>query len=408
MTSRLASRRWGIHGRGRLSKWTPGPGIYNQELVTNSNRSLRIASPRSPHSCRARFKLVCVLVLTQVLSEYGFAIGQQKPSELLQNAPSERGADVATRQDSDPVAEARLLVERGHLDQAERILRDYLQVRENSADAHYLLGYIYFQQIHEQLQPPSTPQSNPPGPETVDPHFREAKATDSLAELRQAAKYRDPGPFDMKVAALDYILLKDYPNADKWLTHSLESNPDDSDGWYYLGRTKYKENRFAEAAEAFRRFLKLVPGSVKGEDNLGLAYQGLGRTDDAIRAYSAAIRGQKDSLLQDAGPFLDLGVLLLEQNRSEQSVAYLQQAVAVAPEDARGHEQLGKAYDRLGQLTKAQSELEKASELSPQNPRLHYLLGRVYQREGLEDKAKNEFDRSEALKRTSPSQGNEE
>jgi Flp pilus assembly protein TadD len=306
------------------------------------------------------------------------------------------------------VAEARLLFERGHLEQAERILRDYLRARENSADAHYLLGYIYFQQIHQQLQPPSTPPSDRPGAQTVDPHFLETRAKESLAELRQAAKYRDPSPFDMKVAALDYILLKDYPNADKWLTHSLESNPDDNEGWYYLGRTKYKENRFAEAVETFQRFLKLVPGSVKGEDNLGLAYQGLGRTDDAIGAYRTAIGEQKDSLIQDAGPLLDLGTLLLDQNRTEQSVSYLQQAVAVAPEDARGHEQLGKAYDRLGQLTRAQSELEKASELSPQNPRLHYLLGRVYQREGFEDKAKNEFDRSQALGRTPPSEGNEE
>lgn len=375
--------------------------------MTNSNRSSATASSAGVTILRA-FNLACVLVLTQVLSEHGLAIQQQEPGQRSQRPASETGSELAKHGDSDPVAQARLLLQRGNVDEAERILRNYLRTREDSPDAHYLLGYIYFQKIHEQLQAPATTPLNPSKPETLDVHLRETKAQESLAELRQAAKYRDPSPFDMKVAALDYILLKDYSNADTWLSRSLESNPDDSDGWYYLGRTKYRENRFGEAAEAFRRFLKLVPGSVKGEDNLGLALQGTGRADEAIASYKIAIGWQKDSLIQDAGPLLDLGALLIEQNRTEEAVSYLQQAVAVASEDARGHEQLGKAYDRLGQLNRAQLELEKASELAPQNPRLHYQLGRVYQREGFQDKAKNEFDRSEALRRTSPSEGNDE
>ena len=375
--------------------------------MTNSNRSLATVSCRAPRFRHVSL-LVCVLVLTQVLRGYCLAIQQQEPGQRSQNPVSETGSELAKQPDSDPVAQARLLLQRANVDEAERILRDYLRTSENSPDAHYLLGYIYFQQIHEQLQAPTTTPLNPSKPETLDVHLRETKAQESLAELHQAAKYRDPSPFDMKVAALDYVLLKDYSDADTWLSRSLESNPDDSDGWYYLGRTKYRENRFGEAAEAFRRFLKLVPGSVKGEDNLGLALQGLGRADDAIAAFKIAIGWQKDSLIQGPGPLLDLGALLIEQNRTEEAVSCLQQAVAVAPEGARGHEQLGKAYDRLGQLNRAQSELEKASELAPQNPRLHYQLGRVYQREGFQDKAKNEFDRSEALRRTSPSEGNDE
>ena len=57
----------------------------------------------------------------------------------------------------------------------------------------------------------------------------------------------------------------------------------------YLGRTQYTENRFDEAVQAFQRCLALEPRNVKAQDNLGLSYAGLGRADDAMAAYEAAI-----------------------------------------------------------------------------------------------------------------------
>jgi Flp pilus assembly protein TadD len=231
-----------------------------------------------------------------------------------------------------------------------------------------------------------------------DGDFQAAAAKASLAEFTQGAKYRAPSAFDLKIVALDYGLLDDFVDADKWLTRSLQWNPKDSEGWYWLGRTKYNENRFDEAVKAFEEFLKLEPQSVKGEDNLGLSYAGLGQTDAAITAYKTAIAWQSEAALKNPGPFLDLGILLMEQNRPEEAVPYFQEAVAISPKESRHHEELGKAYSRLEDLQKAQVELETAVSLSPQNPRLHYLLGRVYTKEGRKEKAKAEFERSESLK----------
>jgi len=102
-----------------------------------------------------------------------------------------------------------------------------------------------------------------------------------------------------------------------WLRNA---NPKDAEAWYYLGRAKYNENRFDEAITAFQQYLKLDPKSVRGEDNLGLSYQGLGRTDEARAAYKTAILWQKDLLNQDPGPFINLGALLLDENLPEQAV----------------------------------------------------------------------------------------
>ncbi|MBV9155778.1 MAG: tetratricopeptide repeat protein, partial [Acidobacteriaceae bacterium] len=223
--------------------------------------------------------------------------------------------------------------------------------------------------------------------------FRQAKAKDSLEEYTTGAKYRTPSAYDLEVVASDYVVLKDYPDADKWFTKALEWNPRDALGWYYLGRTKYNENRFEEAIRAFQECLKLEPKNVKAEDNLGLSYAGLARNEDAKTAYLTAIDWQKDDAVKNAGPFVDLGSLLLDENRIAEAIPYLLQAREISPSDVQVHRELGKAYLHLDQLRKAEEELRKGIELAPEDASLHYMLGQVYRKERLNDKAKLEFDR---------------
>jgi tetratricopeptide (TPR) repeat protein len=269
-----------------------------------------------------------------------------------------------------PLAEARSLLDLGKLDEAEQVTRRYLEIHKSSADGHYLLGYILFKK-----QDPKT----------------------SLAEYTEAARYRKPSAADLEAVAGDYVLLKDYPDADKWFTKAVEWNPKDSLGWYYLGRTKYNENRFEEAVGAFEQCLMLDPRNVKAEDNLGLSFEGLDQLEKAAAAYRTAIDWQKDAADKNAGPVFDLGSLLVDDNRPEEALPYLLDAARITPEDYRVRRQLGKAYAHLNRLEEARNELEKAVQLAPQNAPVHFMLSQVYRRQGLMDKAKVESERYAAL-----------
>jgi tetratricopeptide (TPR) repeat protein len=270
-----------------------------------------------------------------------------------------------------PLAKARQSLDAGKPDDALSIIETYLKQKPNSAEAHFLKGLIL---------------------------FRQTKPSDSLAAFTEGAKYHDPGAFDLKIVALDYVLLDDYASADHWLAQSLERDPKDVQAWYYLGRIKYNENRFEEAVTAFRKCLDIDPRNVKAKDNLGLAYQGLGRTADALDAFQTAIDWQEQSLDKNAGPFLNIGILLLEKNQVDKAMKYLSEAAAIAPNDSRVYEQLGKAYSRQEQFEKAQAELEKAVALSPESSSLHFMLGQVYRKRGMLEKAQAELDRGAALK----------
>ena len=335
----------------------------------------------------------------------GTAHGRTPAESTKPPSPSSNSqAPIRTLDPSQPdaqLAEAKSLLDQGRTADADRVVGKYIAAHPDSADAHFLRGYILFRQIQAHSGTMDASQHElykEQGIPVPDAGFEEAAAKASLAEFTEGAKYHKPAAFDLKIVALDYVVLGDYVNADKWLTHSLQTNPRDPDAWYWLGRTKYNENRFDEAAQSFAQFLKFDPKNVKAEDNLGLAYAGLGQTDKAIAAFQNAITWQSESAAKDPGPFLDLGALLMDQNRAQEAVPYLLQAVAISPNESRHHEKLGQAYFGLDELQKAHEELETAISLSPQNPRLHYLLGRVYRKEGLVAKADAEFKRSESLK----------
>lgn len=300
------------------------------------------------------------------------------------------------------LGEARALVEKGSVDQAEVLVRGYLKDHPESGEGHFLLGLVLFREI----QQGALRSSRPPAPgEFPASAFRSAardeKARASLAEFTLGAKYRKPGVFELKIVALNYVLLGDYTDAAKWLTKALEWNPRDHEAWYYLGRAKYNQNRFEEAIAAFEKCLELEPRDVKAKANLGLAYAGLGRVPEALAALKTAIAWQTELPEKSPEPYIDLGELLLQQDRSEEALGYLLEAARLPSKDGRLHERLGKAYLNLNQLEKARAEYEAAIAEAPEDASLHYLLGQVYRRQGLQEKAKMEFDRSESLRPTS-------
>ena len=271
------------------------------------------------------------------------------------------------------LAQARAAVQAGSFSSAEMLARKYVSQEDASADGHYLLGYIL---------------------------SHEGKAKESLGEYTRAAQLRPPSANDFKVVAVDYVRLGDFLDADQWFTKALEMNPADADGWYYLGRTKYNENRFSEAIDAFHTCLKLDAHNVKAEDNLGLSYEGLNQIEEATQAFRTAIAWQTGGSERDAQPYINMGMLLIDQDHPEAGLAYLQEGVVLAPQNPKAHEQLGRAYLKLKRWSDAHNELEKAVQLAPNSSSLHYELAMSYRDQGLKEEAKKEFDRCTKLNAT--------
>jgi Flp pilus assembly protein TadD len=266
---------------------------------------------------------------------------------------------------------AQALVQAGKFSDALPAVESYLKERPDSPDAHALRGFILFKQ---------------------------SKPAEALREYSETAKRRPPTAFELKIVALCYAMQEDYTNAGRWLSQAFELRPRDLQACNDLGEIKILGEKHEEAAAVFRKCLALDPKNVFAENGVGIAYEQMDRIDEAEAAYRNAVRWQAASPAQDPTPILNLGRILLKQNRPEEALEYLTRAVELGPEHAATHLQLGKAHSYVKQLESAQRELEKACRLKPDDARLHYMLGRLYREAGMTAPAEREFERFRELK----------
>ncbi len=265
---------------------------------------------------------------------------------------------------------AKASVNLNKLAEADKFLKTYLTYHPDAADALYLLGTI---------------------------RQREDKPRESLATLNRAAKLQTPNSEQLRIVALDYVLLDDYPDAIQWLQRAVQMDEGNAKAWYSLGRCYYTQSRFTEAEHAFKKTLSLDPGNLKAIENLGLVYDAENKPNDADASFKAAVTLANHATQTDEWPYLDYGSFLLNQSRSQEAIPLLEQAARINPNCAACHEKLGRALESTGQTDQAITQLERAVTLSDKDPHLHYELGLAYRKAGNKERAEAEMALSQKL-----------
>jgi len=268
--------------------------------------------------------------------------------------------------------QGKCLVNLGQFEAAETVLQAYSSAHPQSEDAVYLLAYTY---------------------------FRENKPKQSLKLFTAAAKLKTPTADDLKIVALDYVLLNDYRDAGHYLEEALKMEPDNVEVRYHLGRVRYQQNQFDQAVAAFQEVLKRDPANVKAQNNLGLSLEAENQLDPAIAEYRKAIVLDEAATVHNEQPYLNLGALLSKANRSEDAATLLIKAANIDPKSSKIRYELGKSYFDLNRFEDSRKEVEEAVRLDAKNAPAHYLLGRVYQRTGKSDLAAQQFKLTEDLMR---------
>jgi tetratricopeptide (TPR) repeat protein len=96
-----------------------------------------------------------------------------------------------------------------------------------------------------------------------------------------------------------------------------------------------------------------------------------GRMADAERGFRDVIAGHPEL----GGAHANLGLILRNAGRHDESIAALEQAVKVSPKQAVFHNQLGVSYRHKGQFQKARNAYEQAIALDENHADAHLNLG---------------------------------
>ena len=132
------------------------------------------------------------------------------------------------------------------------------------------------------------------------------------------------------------------------------------------------------AIQAYRRSLAVLP-TAEAHTFLGWALSFQGHLDEAIAECHRAIAVDPDF----GNPYNDIGVYLMQQDRLDDAIPWLEKAKAAARYEPRHfpYMNLGRVYTRQGKWTDALRELTEAARVAPRDPgaarALHELLGRM-------------------------------
>ncbi|HYA97166.1 MAG TPA: tetratricopeptide repeat protein, partial [Methylomirabilota bacterium] len=154
---------------------------------------------------------------------------------------------------------------------------------------------------------------------------------------------------------------------------------------------------FEAALAPLQRVIAEQPDFAYAHFQLGYAFTGLKRWDDAKREYSRA--AELDPRMAEA--YLNLGMLLLGRERGA-AVAPLRKAVELLPSQSRPRLLLGVALEETDDLAGAIDALKGAATLDPQDFDIRAELGAVFLRAQRCPEAEVEFRAALSLQPDSP------
>lgn len=188
-----------------------------------------------------------------------------------------------------------------------------------------------------------------------------------------------------------------YQTAEKLLHILLNAQPASLKAWFSLGNVYQIQGNLPEAVEAYQKALALQPQAFVIYNNLGYTLQEQGKLDDAIASYQKALQLQPNfpeaevnlaNALHSQGKLTpeqqvkfaqlnhDLGINRQKAGDFKSATTYYRQALALQPDLAIAHYNLGVVLQAQGESDEAVYCYQKVLEINPSDSSLYKTLSR--------------------------------
>ena len=154
--------------------------------------------------------------------------------------------------------------------------------------------------------------------------------------------------------------------------HTAEENRTQALALLDEGKDFYRNDQDEKAAETFAQVIKLDPELAEAHFRLGLAYDAVGKEQEAEGAYKKAIEVYKkhlDESAKDPETHYNMGQAYAGLHLYTEAVREYRQATKLKDDDADIFYDLGTALTKLAQYDEAVSAFSKSLEIDPENYR---------------------------------------
>jgi tetratricopeptide (TPR) repeat protein len=194
------------------------------------------------------------------------------------------------------------------------------------------------------------------------------------------------GPLDnhaRQQLALAYIAMRRGDWARPELERLAKAEPANVSHPYWLARLDYDDGQYAAAIRRLQDVVAQAPAFARAYDNLGLCYEALNQSDEAIPHYREAVRlNRLDKQTASGWPALNLGILLRTRGELEEAEKLFREALTYDRHFAPGYYQLGALLEQRGRMDEAVKALRQATEADAASAEAYYALSRIYRRQG--------------------------
>ena len=138
--------------------------------------------------------------------------------------------------------------------------------------------------------------------------------------------------------------------------------------------TNLQASYWKNSVTLFSRALATTQNNYVAYNNLGLAYDDLGRSTEAIEDYTQAIRIKPDY----AEAYYNLGVVYEKLDRPNEAIEADKQAIRFKPDYTEAYYNLGVVYDKLNRPAEAIEAYNQTIKIKPDYAKAYLGLGVVY------------------------------
>lgn len=198
--------------------------------------------------------------------------------------------------------------------------------------------------------------------------------------------------------AMAYIRLSRRDWARTELDKLVASQPGNALYLYWLARLDYDAQNYTTAIERLQKVITLDPNMMRAYDSLGLCYDYLGQSAEAIKNYNRAVELNRRLTKPSPWPHVDLAVTLIATNQLSEAEKHLNEALRYDARLPQAHYHLGRILEMRGDYPAAAEALRQAVAANSSYAEPHLLLGQIYRRMGDKQQAEAEIHKFKELK----------
>jgi tetratricopeptide (TPR) repeat protein len=191
------------------------------------------------------------------------------------------------------------------------------------------------------------------------------------------------------------MTLDDEPLQDIEEGKAIELDCEDFDTYRQLGDMYEKESCFDDALECYLKAAEFKEdGSWEFLNHWGIIVSDWGRIDEALEFYNKALSDPEISIEGRNEVNYNCGVLLLEDERLDEALVHLNDAVNLGLETAEAYYHLGLAHAKLGYNVIALKNFNDAITENPHWGEYHLRLAQTQEELGKIDSAKESYQKA--------------